>query len=82
MFIVYLHSRAVRNRLHLIAIGEQKINPLLPEKIASHLYAKKWGFGRVFWRMIYSLFTETALANKKCALRRKVKVVWDVLIQT
>ena len=73
MFIVYLHSRAVRNRLHLIAIGEQKINPLLPEKIASHLYAKKWGFGKVFWRMIYSLFTEIALENKNAPFGAKQK---------
>ena len=32
--------------------------------------------------MIYILFTEIAPANKKCALRRKVKVVRDVLTQT
>ena len=32
--------------------------------------------------MIYILFTEIAPVNKKCALRRKVKVVWDVLTQT
>ena len=37
---------------------------------ALHLYAKKWGFGKVFRRMIYSLFTEIDLANKKCAFRR------------
>ena len=32
--------------------------------------------------MIYILFTEIAPVNKKCALLRKVKVVWDVLTQT
>ena len=52
------------------------------KKFVPHLYAKKWGFGRVFWRMIYSLFTEIAPTNKKYAFRRKVKVVWDVLTQT
>ena len=82
MFIVYLHSRAVWKRLRLIAIGEQKNQSFLAPKNCPSPICKKWGFGRVFWRMIYSLFTETALANKKCALRRKVKVVWDVLIQT
>jgi hypothetical protein len=43
----------------------------LPEKIASHLYAKKWGFGKVFWRMIYSLFTEIALENKNAPFGAK-----------
>ena len=32
--------------------------------------------------MIYSLFTEIDLANKKCAFRRISKVVWAVLTQT
>ena len=36
-----------------------------------HLYAKKWGFGKVFWRMIYSLFTEIALENKNAPFGAK-----------
>lgn len=32
--------------------------------------------------MIYSLFKEIALENKKCAFRRKVKVVWVPEVQT
>ena len=35
------------------------------------LYAKKWGFGKVFWRMIYSLFTEIALENKNAPFSAK-----------
>ena len=65
-----------------MATGKRKVHHLLHKFFVPHLYAKKWGFGRVFWRMIYSLFTETAPANKKCALRRKVKAVRDVFTQT
>ena len=35
------------------------------DKNSPHLYPKTQGFEGVFWRMIYSLFTEFVFANKK-----------------
>lgn len=82
MFIAYLHSRAVWKRLRLIAIGEQKNQSFLAPKNCLSPIWKKWGFGRVFWRMIYSLFTKIVRANKKSTFRCITKVAWGITSQT
>ena len=54
---------------HIIATEKWKPHSLL--KNIPHLYAKKWGFGKVLWRIIYGLFIEIALENKNAPFGAK-----------
>ena len=62
MFIVYLHSRAVRNRLHLIATGEQKINPSCSEKFCPSPIRIKTGF----WKGVLRNDLQFVYRNRPC----------------
>ena len=70
----------MKNSSHLIGQKDGKSQHL--SKNIPHLYPKIWGFGKVFWRIIYSLFTEIVLTNKKCTFRCMAKKVRALSAQT
>ena len=85
IFLTYMHENGVlytlfwdifTERLQSLSPNSHRKTenqPFWVKKFAPHLYAKKWGFGKVFRRIIYSLFTEIVLANKKCTFRCMAK---------